>query len=259
MKFIKLLIEYDGTHYQGWQTQKSGLTIQDILTKTISDITHEQHTLTAASRTDAGVHAFGQVAVFRTDSALPAATFQRALNANLPQDIRIRDIEERDSEFHPRYHAIKKSYVYFIEITRKQSVFFHRYAWRVSMNLDLDGMNRAAALLLGTHDFSSFRGAGCGARTTVRTIHALAVTGHDHLDFMTSRIAGYFVKIRIEADAFLRHMVRNIVGTLTEVGKGRVSAEAVTDILASCNRNNAGPTAPAKGLFLEKVFYEDAC
>lgn len=255
MKYVKLIIEYDGTNYQGWQTQRSGQTIQDILSKTISAITDEQIKLSSASRTDAGVHALGQVAAFRTDSRLSADTMKKALNAKLPKDIHVLDAEELGSEFHPRYLAVKKSYFYLIEKTQKQSVFLHRYAWRVPVNLDLAGMDKAAAILQGNHDFSAFRGSGCGAKTTVRTIYSITLSRYDSLDFMTARIQGDFIKIRIEANAFLRHMVRNIVGTLTEVGKGRLSPETVRNILASCDRKIAGPTAPAKGLFLERVFY----
>ncbi len=255
MKYFKLIIEFDGANYQGWQTQRSGLTIQDCMSRTISGITGGPIKLTSASRTDAGVHALGQVAVFRTDSRLSADTMKRALNARLPKDIRIIEAEALDYEFHPRYQAVKKSYFYLIEKTQKQSVFFHRFTWRVSGTLDLGKMNKAAELLLGEHDFSAFRGAGCGAKTTVRTIHSIGLSGHDYIDFMAAKIQGDFIKIRIEANAFLRHMVRNIVGTLVEVGKGRTSPEALTDILTSCDRKMAGPTAPAKGLFLEKVFY----
>jgi tRNA pseudouridine38-40 synthase len=255
MKYIRLLIEYDGTNYQGWQTQRSGLTIQDRIGSTISGITGEQTELLSASRTDAGVHALGQVAVFMTNSRLSANTMQRALNAKLPKDIRILETAELDSEFHPRYRAIKKSYFYIIEKAQKQSVFFHPYAWRMSVSLDACAMSRAAELLLGEHDYSAFRGAGCGAKTTIRTIHSISIAGNDHLEFMTVKIQGDFVKIRIEANAFLRHMVRNIVGTLVEVGKGRKLPEEVADILTSRDRRTAGPTAPAKGLFLEKVFY----
>jgi len=255
MKYIRLIIEFDGANYQGWQTQRSGLTIQDCMSRTISVITGEPIKLISASRTDAGVHALGQVAVFGTDSRLPADTIKRALNSRLPSDIRILDAEVLDYEFHPRYRAFKKSYFYIIEKARKQSVFFHGYTWRIPVSLDLVSMNKAAELLLGEHDFSAFRGSGCGAKTTVRTIYSISITGHDHLDFMTARLQGEFIRIRIEANAFLRHMVRNIVGTLVEVGKGRRSPEELTDILASCDRNTAGPTAPAKGLFLEKVFY----
>ena len=257
MKYIKLIIEFDGSNYQGWQTQRSGLTIQDCMSRTISGITGESIKLTSASRTDAGVHALGQVAGFGTDSRLPADTLKRALNARLPNDIRILDAEVLDYEFHPRFRAVKKSYFYLIEKTQKQSVFFHRYTWRIPVSLDLGSMNKASALLLGEHDFSAFRGTGCGAKTTIRTIHSITLSRHDYIDFMTARVYGDFIKIRIEANAFLRHMVRNIVGTLAEVGKGRISPETLTDILASCDRKMAGPTAPAKGLFLEKVFFPD--
>jgi len=252
-------MEYDGTNYQGWQTQRSGLTLHDFVCKAIAGITGENIKLTGASRTDAGVHALGQVAVFGTNTKLSSDTIKRALNARLPRDIRILEAEESGADFHPRYQAVKKSYFYLIEKTQKQSVFFHRYAWGIPVTLDLSGMSSAAALLEGKHNFAAFRGAGCGAKTTVRTIHSVTLAGYDSIDFMTARIRGDFIKIRIEANAFLRHMVRNIVGTLTEVGKGKIRPEQVEDILASCDRNMAGPTAPAKGLFLEKIFYEDAC
>jgi len=256
MKYFKLIIEYDGTNYQGWQTQRSGLTVQDILSSTISGITGEQIRLNSASRTDAGVHALGQVAVFSTGSGLPAETLKRALNAGLPKDMRILSAEELDSEFHPRYRSVKKSYFYLIEEAQKQSVFLHRYAWRIPVSLDLDRMSEASALLHGEHDFSAFRGTGCGAKTTVRTIHSITLARYDSLDFMTAKIQGNFIKIRLEANAFLRHMVRNIVGTLVEVGKGRTSPEKVVNILMSCDRTLAGPTAPAKGLFLEKIYFD---
>jgi tRNA pseudouridine38-40 synthase len=255
MKFVKLLIEYDGTNYQGWQTQRSGLTIQDIMSKAISGITNGQIKLISASRTDAGVHALGQVAAFVTDSKLPGDTLKKALNAKLPADIRILDTEELYAEFHPRYRAIKKSYFYLIEKTQKQSVFLHRYTWRIPVTLDFDNMDKASEMLQGEHDFSAFRAAGCGAKTTIRTIYSITLSRHNYLDFMQTKIQGDFIKIRIEANAFLRHMVRNIVGTLAEVGKGRIAPETVRDILASGDRKIAGPTAPAKGLFLEKIFY----
>jgi tRNA pseudouridine38-40 synthase len=186
---------------------------------------------------------------------LPADTLKRALNARLPKDMRILGAEGLDSEFHPRYRAVKKSYFYLIEETQKQSVFLHRYAWRIPVSLDLDRMSEASALLHGEHDFSAFRGAGCGAKTTVRTIHSITLARYDYLDFMTAKIQGNFIKIRLEANAFLRHMVRNIVGTLVEVGKGRSSPETAMNILMSGDRKLAGPTAPAKGLFLEKIYF----
>jgi len=255
MKKIRLTIEYNGTNYQGWQTQRSGLTIQDIISKMLIGIAKEQIYLTGASRTDAGVHALGQVAVFKTDSRLPADTIRRALNAKLPNDIRVLAAEEVDFEFHPRYRAVKKSYFYLIEKTQKQSVFFQPYAWRIPVDLDIGSMNMAASVFQGEHDFSSFRGSGCGAKTTVRTIFSISLSRHAYLDFMTARMQGDFLIIRIEANAFLRHMARNIVGTLVEVGKGKISSHTVVDILTARDRKLAGPTAPAKGLFLERIFY----
>jgi len=255
MRSIKLLLEYDGTAYQGWQSQRSGITIQGILSETIGSITGERIRLTGASRTDAGVHAFGQVAAFSTASGLSADVLQRALNAKLPQDIRVLSADETYRAFHPRYNAIKKRYVYLLRLSGSGAAFFARFTWHVRTALDTDAMRKAAEYLSGEHDFSAFRGSGCSAKTTVRTVSAIQVSDFDTLDFMTISIPGSYIKIAMEADAFLRHMVRNIAGTLVEVGKGRISAEDIPAILASRNRTTAGPTAPASGLFLEKVFF----
>jgi tRNA pseudouridine38-40 synthase len=255
MRAIKLLLEYDGTSYQGWQSQRSGSTIQDIISSTIGSITGERIRLIAASRTDAGVHAMGQVAAFSTGSDLPADVLKRALNANLPLDIRVLSADETHPTFHPRYDATKKKYFYIIRLSIDGSAFFSRYTWHVRTALDTDAMHTAAEHLSGEHDFSAFRGAGCSAKTTVRTISTIRVSALDSLDFMTISILGSYIKITIEANAFLRHMVRNIVGTLVEVGRGRISAGDIPDILASRDRTKAGPTSPASGLFLEKVFY----
>ncbi len=255
MRYIRLLIEYDGTRYLGWQSQRSGGTIQDILVETVRGITGEKVRLTGASRTDAGVHALGQVAVFGTGSSLSTDVIVRALNAKLPRDIRIIDAGEADGTFHPRYGATRKSYLYLIAAGRRQSAFLHRYLWEVRTDLDTAEMTRAAAHLIGGHDFSAFMGSGCGSRTQVRTVCSLDITRCGEMQFMTSSISGDFIKIRIEANAFLRHMVRNIAGTLVEVGKRKISPEAVADILKSRDRQKAGPTAPAKGLFLENITY----
>jgi len=255
MKYIRLLIEYDGTEYRGWQTQKSGGTIQDIIKDNIQSITGEEVRLTGASRTDAGVHAFGQVAVFGTGSSLDAVVVMRALNARLPADIRILDAVETDKDFHPRYGATRKSYFYIISEGRHQSSFLHRYAWNVRSCLDLDGMGKAAVLLIGEHDFSSFRASGCGAKGPVRKVYAADITRLEDMSFMTSPIKGNFIKIRIVANAFLRHMVRNIVGTMVEVGRGKISVDEFSRIFQSRDRTIAGPTAPAQGLFLEKIIY----
>jgi tRNA pseudouridine38-40 synthase len=248
-------MEYDGTRYLGWQSQKSGGTIQDILRETISGILGEKVRLTGASRTDAGVHALGQTAVFATASALEHTVVMRALNSKLPRDIRIIEAEEVDNTFHPRYNAIRKSYFYLISADKRQSAFLHPFLWELKTGLDISAMTEAAVHLFGEHDFSSFMGSGCGSRTQVRTVHALDITRCRELHFMTTSIRGDFIRFRIVANAFLRHMARNIVGTLVEVGRERISPDTVGDILRARDRQKAGPTAPAKGLFLEKITY----
>ena len=175
MKNIKLLIEYDGTNYHGWQRQKNHTTLQKIIEDRLLRITGEDAALIGASRTDAGVHAVGQVASFKTNSNLEPMTLQRALNATLPKDIRILYAGETAAAFHPRYDALGKSYFYIIANTNFSSAFLYRYAWRVPYTLDLDEMKKAGGLLLGRHDFSAFRGAGCGAKSTARNITSLSI------------------------------------------------------------------------------------
>jgi tRNA pseudouridine38-40 synthase len=255
MRYIRLLIEYDGTNYHGWQSQKSGGTIQDTLGEEILNVTGEEVKLIAASRTDAGVHALGQVAVFATESHLETEVIMRAFNAKLPLDIRILDAEETDKDFHPRYDAIKKSYFYIISEDRQHSAFLHRYIWYVHSPLNIERMAEAASLVVGEHDFTSFRGAGCGAKHPVRTVGIADIVRCEEMQFMTGVFKGNFIKFRIEANAFLRHMVRNIVGTLVEVGRGNFSPETFGKILAYRDRTAAGPTAPAKALFLDKITY----
>jgi tRNA pseudouridine38-40 synthase len=255
MRYIKLLLEYDGTGYHGWQSQTSGGTVQDIVRAMILSVTGEEVKLTAASRTDAGVHALGQAAVFGTESELGADVIMRALNAKLPADIRIMEAGETNSDFHPRYDAGRKSYFYLISADRRHSAFLHRYLWYVHSALDTRRMAEAASLVLGEHDFSSFRGSGCGAKHPVRTVYSADITRLDEISFMTATFRGNFIRFRIEGNAFLRHMVRNIVGTLVEVGKGKMSIETFSRVLQSRDRTIAGPTAPAQGLFLEKIVY----
>ena len=255
MKKIKLLIEYDGTAYHGWQIQKSKPTIQNILEEHILRITGETSKVIGASRTDADVHALGQVAVFRTQSMLEPETIRKALNATLPYDIRIREVSEVNDAFHPRFDACKKSYFYIIANQRISSAFLYRYTWIVQQTLDRASMKKAARILIGTHDFSSFQGARSSVITPVREVFSLSIEDLKSIDFMTARFKGNFIKIRVEANGFLRHMVRNIVGTLVEIGRGRISFHEMKDILKSRNRRLAGPTAPAHGLFLEKIMY----
>lgn len=257
MKNIRLLIEYDGTNYHGWQRQKGHATLQEIIEDRLFRITGERAALISASRTDAGVHAIGQVASFRTNSNLEPMTLQRALNATLPEDIRILNAERTAEAFHPRHDALSKSYFYIISNTIFSSVFLYRYAWRVPYSLDLYEMKKAGDSLLGRHDFSAFRGAGCGAKSTVREITSLNIEKVSSIDFMTAKINGNFIKITVEANAFLRHMVRNILGTLVEIGRGEMTVNSVSEAIELRDRRKTGPTAPAHGLFLERVNYPE--
>lgn len=259
MRNIKLTLEYEGTAYAGWQSQKKarGLaTVQEVITDCIVRLTNEATaSVIAAGRTDAGVHALGQVASFKTLSRHDTATIKRALNALLPPDIRVLSAEEVDLSFHPRYSAKGKSYVYLIALEPRPSVFLRRYAWAMPHRLDADKMKMASRFFIGKKDFSSMRGSGCGAKTTVREITELKIEQADSVEFFSFRLQCPLIKITIEANAFLRHMVRNIVGTLTEIGRGRLQAEKVPEILSLCDRKLAGPTAPAHGLFLERIIY----
>ena len=255
MRKIRLLLEYDGTAYHGWQIQKEGLTIQSVLEEKVFQVTSEPSSVIGASRTDAGVHAFGQVAVFRTESPLNAATIQRALNAVLPHDIRVLAAAEVENSFHPREDALKKRYVYMIANQRVSSAFLYRYTWIVPQMLEMSLMEEASSMLIGKHDFSAFMGTGSDIKDPVREIYSSDVETLDNVDFMTVCLKGTFIRITIEANGFLRHMVRNIVGTLVEIGRARIPSFRMKEILESHDRKQAGQTAPAKGLFLERIDY----
>jgi len=255
MRNIRLLIQFDGTAYSGWQIQPGAVTIQGLIEQYLKKITGEKTHVLGAGRTDAGVHALGLVASFRTPSRLAPQIFQNALNAHLPCDIRITQADETDESFHARFSAKRKSYFYLISTDRIVSPFLHRYVWRLPFDLNLAAMKQSIASFAGTHDFSAFRGSGCGAKTVVRTIVEASVCELDMLEFMTVCLEGKFIKFRFEGDAFLRHMVRNMVGTLVEVGKGRMMPGDVGSVMKGADRRCAGPTAPASGLFLERVIY----
>jgi tRNA pseudouridine38-40 synthase len=255
MKKIKLLLEYDGTAYHGWQVQKGEITVQGIVEDRIFKITGERAGVLGASRTDAGVHAFGQVAAFRTEAKFDAATLKRALNAILPRDIRVLEASEAEGPFNPRGDAVRKRYFYIIANQRISSAFLFRYTWIVPQPMELNSMEEAAQVLDGRHDFSAFMGTGSDIKETVREIYSLNMEKLGEVDFMTSGLKGNFVKISIEANGFLRHMVRNIVGTLVEIGRGRIPSDKMKEILQSRDRRLAGQTAPASGLFLEKIVY----
>jgi len=242
---IKLVLEYDGTAYRGWQRQGQQPTIQKILEEAIGRITREPVTLYGSGRTDAGVHARHQVANFKTESGIPAGNLLRGINSLLPEDIAIKEIQEVDGDFHSRYSAKSKSYLYRIFNSPIRSPLERHSAWFVRAPLDFDKMARALSLLRGNHDFTSFCAAGSDVKSCVRTVLRTEML----LD------SGRVISISIEADGFLRHMVRNIVGTLVELGAGEEAPETIQDILEARDRGRAGITAPSQGLFLQEVRY----
>jgi len=245
MRNIRLLIEYDGTNYQGWQVQKKGPTIQGVIEEMLSLLTGEVIHLVGSGRTDAGAHAFGQVAHFKTENQRDVASLRRALNSLLPSDMVIRKAEEVEQDFHARKQSKSKVYEYRILNRDFRSPFQRQYAWHLPQRLDLREMKRAGRILVGEHDFSSFRSTGSLTRTAVRRVlRADWTAGRDGL-----------IRFEIEASGFLKQMVRAIVGTLVEVGRGKLSVEEFQGILDAKDRKKAGPTAPARGLFLKEVKY----
>ncbi len=242
---IKLLIEYDGTNYLGWQVQPKGSTIQGTLEDKLGLLTGEPVRLFGSGRTDSGVHAFGQVAHFKTRSQMDVRTIQRALNSLLPPDIVIRKVEAVDEDFHARRHSKSKVYEYRILNRNLRSAFHREYAWYIPQKLNFTEMKRASQSLIGEHDFSAFRSVGSPTRTTVRrVVRAEWKRGREG-----------FIRFEIEANGFLKQMVRAIVGTLVEVGKDKMNSAGFRKILESKDRKKAGPTAPARGLFLKEVKY----
>jgi tRNA pseudouridine38-40 synthase len=259
MRNIRLLIQYDGTNYNGWQVQKTEerniITIQGTIQSAVKKITGEDVKIIGAGRTDAGVHALGQVASFKTSCRLSTEVIKRALNSNLPDDIRILECDEAAINFHPRYDAKSKVYYYIIYQSDVISPFIYRYAWKVNYKLDINAISENIKPLIGCHDYSAFRASGCGAKKTIRTIYNITLEKMDSIDFMSAKIIGDFLKVRVEANAFLRHMVRNIVGTIVMAEKSGLSKKDMEEILQSRDRKKAGPTAPAHGLFLERIIY----
>lgn len=245
MKRVKLVVAYDGTNYHGWQVQDNGITIEEVLNRTISELVQEDIKVIGASRTDAGVHACGNVAVFDTESRIPGDKFSFALNQRLPDDIRIQESCEVHADFHPRYADTVKTYEYNILNRRFELPSKRLYAAFCYYPMDIERMNQAAAYLVGEHDFKSFCSAGAQVQTTVRTIYAVNVTKEDDM-----------VHIRITGNGFLYNMVRIIAGTLMQVGTGLMEPEQVKEILEARDRSKAGPTAVAKGLTLVEIRYE---
>jgi tRNA pseudouridine38-40 synthase len=242
---VRLTVEYDGSELSGWQRQSNGPSVQEHLEKAIAEMIGTRAEVVGASRTDAGVHALGQVASFRTESDIPAHGFRRGLNSKLPSSIAIVDAADAPDDFHPRFDATGKHYRYCILRRPDRSPLERARSWHWPTPLDVAAMRRASAHLVGEHDFSAFRAAGCTARTPVRRITEITLA-----DSASDRLV-----IEVRGNAFLRHMVRIVAGTLVDVGDGIISAEAIPDILATGRREAAGRTAPAHGLTLVEVFY----
>jgi tRNA pseudouridine38-40 synthase len=243
---FKLLIEYDGTAYSGWQRQASGRTIQGTIESALNTMTENSVTLIGSGRTDAGVHAVAQVANFRAETRLTSDVFLRGLNSLLPVDVVINDCSQVDKDFHARFDAKSKVYEYRILNHPIRAALFRQYAWHISTLLDVGAMRTAIDHLKGEQDFAAFQAAGGNQAHAVRTVMKLRLSDKDAKDY---------VVFSIEADGFVRHMVRNIVGTLVDVGLGKTSPAGFKDILLSKDRTRAGITAPAHGLFLMEVKY----
>lgn len=245
MKRVGLVVAYDGTNYCGWQIQPNGVTVQGVLNDTLSELLGEKIETIGASRTDAGVHALGNVAVFDTSTRIPGEKISYALNQRLPDDIRIQLSEEVEADFHPRYCDSEKTYEYRI-LNRKFPVPTERlYTYFYHYKLNVDKMREATSYLIGRHDFASFCGTGAQVKSTVRTVTAIEVWRDEDI-----------ITIRVSGEGFLYNMVRIIVGTLIQVGNGQYPPEKVKEILEACDRGAAGPTAPAHGLTLVGIqFY----
>jgi len=242
MRNIKLILSYDGTDFHGWQRQPGLRTIQQTLEDAILVLTQARPTATASSRTDAGVHALGQVVHFLTPSRHRPEIILKALNALLPRDLRVLEVRDMPQAFHATLDAISKRYRYVIDDGPIASPFHLRYSWQVLRRLNIEAMNRAGAVLVGRHDFRSFETDWPNRTSSVRTVLELVVTRSDDL-----------VWLEVEADGFLYNMVRAIAGTLSWVGIGKRPESWVSDVLRAEKRVEAGPTAPPRGLFLVKV------
>ncbi len=249
MRTIRLDLEYDGTNYHGWQFQPNAPTIQAKLEDALQPILGERVRVVGAGRTDAGVHALGQVGHFRTGRDREVQAIFRGVNSLLPDDIVVKAVTEVSGDFHARRSALLKRYEYWILNLPVRSAFHHRFLWHVSVELDLNRMRRAAESLVGEHDFASFQASGGEpGRHTVRRLRLLEVRAfHNGV-----------VRIAAEGNAFLRGMVRILAGTLVDVGRGRIPEAEVADILEAKDRTAAGRTAPGKGLFLNWVRYPEA-
>ena len=246
MKRVRMIISYDGTNYCGWQVQINGITVEEVINRELTNLLGEEIAVIGASRTDSGVHAIGNVAVFDTETKIPAEKISFALNQRLPDDIRIQKSEEVPMDFHPRYCDSTKIYEYKILNRRFPNPMKRLYTHFVYMPLDVDKMKKAAEYIVGEHDFASFCSARSQVKTTVRTVYSLDVSKQDDV-----------ITIRISGNGFLYNMVRIIVGTLMKVGLNVYQPEHVAEIIEAKDRYAAGPKAPARGLTLIGIEYDE--
>jgi tRNA pseudouridine38-40 synthase len=245
MAVVKLVLEYDGTRYVGWQVQPNGPSIQAEVERALAALHKAPRRVTAAGRTDAGVHARGQVVSFAEERPLPLAAYVKGMNALLPEDVAVRAASIEPDGFDARRSARGKRYRYVIENLATRAPLGRLQAWQLFGPLDPAAMRAGAAHLVGRHDFAAFQAADCASEHAVREVRRLEVLGE----------AGGRVEVVVEATAFVKHMIRNFVGTLVQVGQGKRPPAWVADVLASRDRTRAGRTAPPQGLCLEEVFY----
>lgn len=245
MKNIKLIIEYDGTKYRGWQRlPDTENTIQGKIEKVLSLMTKEKIEIIGSGRTDAGAHALFQVANFKTNSPMAMEDIKEYCNQYLPEDIVIKDAEEVDERFHSRYNVKGKKYLYRIWNSKTPTAFNRKYTYYLPVDLDVEAMKRGAALLIGSHDFKGFSSVKSKKKSTIREIHSIDINGvQEELQFM------------IHGNGFLYNMVRIMVGTLLEIGEGKRKVESISSILEGKERSMAGITVPAQGLYLYEVYY----
>ena len=245
-KRVLLRVAYDGTNYHGWQVQPGAVTIEQVLNEKLTDLLGEPIEVIGASRTDSGVHARRYVANFHADCTIPMDRLPYALNSFLPEDIAVSGAVEVPEDFDARFNCTKKEYAYYLFPSTLRDPFHARYAYRYNYPLDITKMQEGAQYFVGKQDFASVRSQGTPVKSTVRTIFWCEVEPVDDL-----------IRIRVCGDGFLYNMVRAIAGTLTYVGGGKLAPEQVRDVLLACDREQAGPTLPACGLFMNRLWYDD--
>lgn len=244
MKNIRLILEYDGTNYAGWQTQINAITVQDTVEAAIKNVTGEKIKLIGSSRTDSGVHARGYVCNFITESNIPPLNFMQVINSKLPEDIVTLKSEEVPLEFHSQYHSKGKKYSYAVLNRLEPAAIYRNYMYHYKGTLNFENMLEASKYFIGTHDFCSFKSNGSSVKSTIRTIYDIEIIKQKDI-----------IKFYVSGDGFLYNMVRIIVGTLLKVGAGKKKVEDVSRIIELKDRKNAGPVVPSRGLCLEEVFY----